>query len=127
MPDPMLDMLRRDQTEQTFDSECLITSQGEGYLDDDGVWQDNTTTIYEGPCSFLPQSSTRTTESAGATVEIHPYVVKVPQNTPVEHGHVVQITACPDTAAVGEHFTVRAVQYSQWQVSRILGVEQGVT
>lgn len=124
----MLDILRRDEAEQTFDSECLITAEGEGSLDDDGVWQDDTTTIYEGPCSFLPQqATTRTTESAGQVVEMHPYSVKVPQNTPVERGHVVQVTACPDTAAVGEFFTVRAVQFSQWQVSRVLGCEQGVT
>lgn len=127
MPDPMLDLLRRDEEEQTYDSECTITSQGDGFLDDDGVWHPPAGPVYEGPCSFLPQqATTRTTESAGQQVEVHPYVVKVPANTPVKRGHVVKITACPDEGAVGEDFTVRAVQFSQWQVSRVLGVEQGV-
>jgi len=128
MPDPMLDLLRRDESEQTFDSSCKITAQGEGFHDDDGVWHPPANSlIYEGPCSFLPQqATTRSVEYVGQQVEVHPYKLRVPQNTPVERGHVVEVTACPDTGAVGEFFTVRAVQFSQWQVSRVLGCEQGV-
>lgn len=120
---------RRLEERQAFDSECLITAEGDGFIDDDGVWQATTTTIYEGPCAFEPTSAvtTRTTESAGQVVEVHPYKIKVPQNTPALRGHAVKITACPeDTGAVGRSFTVEAVAFSQNQTTRVLGCEEAV-
>lgn len=121
---------RRLEERQAFDAECLITTEGEGFLDDDGVWNPPAVaTVYEGPCAFTPTSAvtTRTTESAGQVVEVHPYKVKVPQNTPVVRGHAVKITACPeDTGAVGRSFTVEAVAFSQNQTTRVLGCEEAV-
>lgn len=129
MPDPMLDMLRRDEAERTFDSTCRITAKGAGFLDANDVWQPASTEVYSGPCAFLPSSSQSAVSEvnvAGQQVALHPYTIKVPADTPAERGHVVQITACPDAGAVDEFFTVRAVQFSQWQVNRLLGCEQGV-
>lgn len=125
--DPLLQMVRRDEAD-TFDSSCRITEPGEGFHDADGVWHPPAAnTVYTGPCSFLPtETMVRTVDVAGAQLELYPYAVKVPASTPVKEDHVVEITACPDPAALG-FYTVRTVPASQWQVNRVVGVEQGVS
>lgn len=128
MTDPMLQMLRRDEAD-LFDSTCRITVKGagEGSTDADGNYHPpEPTVVYEGPCMFTSTGSTRTVEAAGQVVEIYPFKITVPANTPVKRGHVVEITACPDEAAVGEFYVVRSAPPTQWQVNRALGVEQGV-
>lgn len=126
MTDPMLAMLRRDETD-LFLSECKITDPSDGFVDADGNWQPPTADVYSGPCQFHPaMAAVRDVESAGEKTAIHPYRIKVPANTDARVGHVVQITACPDAQAVDRAFTVMEVPYSQWQVSRVLECEEAV-
>lgn len=84
-------------------------------------------TIYAGDCMVRrTDRSGNDTEAGEREVRIQDLEVKLPADTAVAEGDDITITASPDPALVGKTLKVTGVLSDDWQISRLVAVEEVV-
>lgn len=84
-------------------------------------------TIYNGPCKIRPKANRSTDEvdTAETQVALPDFTGKFPVDTDIQRGDIVTVTACTlDAGMAGKSYTVVDASNDQWQISRVVGLEQ---
>lgn len=122
----------RAQVASIFDCACTVTADDEGVTDDvlDLATleltppDDDTTTIYRGPCLVRPRSQANT-EQGGGPVALATHQARLPVTaTGVHVGHTLTVTRSPNDPTVLGAYTVITVAGGSFAVTRILGLSR---
>jgi hypothetical protein len=124
--DPMLEMHRRDETED-FESACIVTDDGPTATWDGSKYTTVRKTIYSGPCTMRADTQGQRVVQAGdRPVSLSLYQLTLPYDVPVAIGQQVVVTASPDPLAVGRKLRITQVPKTDWLAQRTVIAEEEV-